>query len=480
MASATLENILKPRAETRGLACPSERNEGGPKWHPHPVKSSSEKKRLGLYAALIVLDAAILSLAFATANIVRLGNPLDPIGFTMLVVTIPIFFAVTFNNGAYSLRSLENPRFGALRVTQAFVLSIAAVLAAMFYLKASAEFSRIVMAIATIGSLVLLPFARISFGHIAGSRCGWRFTNQVLLVDGDCTMAEEDDPIILAAEVGLWPTLNDPEALDRAGQLLKHYDRVVIVCPRDRRSAWSSMLKGLGISVEIRAPELDGLGTLAIGRYGKNSTLVVSQGPLRLSDRIMKRLFDLGVAALALLITAPLLLAVAIAIKIDTPGPVLFRQPRVGLGNRIFWMYKFRSMRVEAHDLHCAKHTLPGDSRVTRVGAFLRKTSLDELPQLVNVLLGDMSIAGPRPHALGTRAGGSTFWELDDCYSHRHAIKPGMTGLAQVRGLRGSTFHKSDLTNRLQADLEYLSGWSIWRDISILGRTAKVLRYNAF
>jgi lipopolysaccharide/colanic/teichoic acid biosynthesis glycosyltransferase len=241
------------------------------------------------------------------------------------------------------------------------------------------------------------------------------------------------------------------------------------------------MLKGFGINVEILAPDLGRAGAICVGHYGGRTTILVSRGPLALRERLLKRAFDLAVAIPAILLLAPVIAAIALAIRLDSAGPIVFRQPRVGLGNRLFEMVKFRTMHAEALDRDGSRHTLAGDSRVTPVGAFLRRTSLDELPQLFNVLRGEMSIAGPRPHPLGALAGGSLFWKVDDRYWHRHAVKPGMTGLAQVRGLRGSTFHPADLRNRLQADLEYLAGWSIWRDVAILCATARVMVHrNAF
>jgi polysaccharide biosynthesis protein PslA len=138
-------------------------------------------------------------------------------------------------------------------------------------------------------------------------------------------------------------------------------------------------------------------------------------------------------------------------------------------------MYKFRSMRQQLSDLDGAQSTLRDDQRITRVGALIRRTSIDELPQLLNVLKGDMALVGPRPHALGSQAGEKLFWEVDDRYWTRHALKPGLTGLAQVRGLRGATDTESDLSDRLNADLEYLDGWSLWRDIQIVWGTLRVV-----
>lgn len=178
---------------------------------------------------------------------------------------------------------------------------------------------------------------------------------------------------------------------------------------------------------------------------------------------------------------APVLLLVAIAVKLDSPGPVLFKQPRVGRGNRSFQIMKFRSMRDEMSDRAGGRSTGRDDDRITRVGKIIRKTSIDELPQLFNVLLGDMSLVGPRPHALGSLAGDALFWEIDENYWLRHALKPGITGLAQVRGFRGATEQRSDLVNRLRADLEYIENWTITNEIVILVRTANVLIHrNAF
>ena len=162
-------------------------------------------------------------------------------------------------------------------------------------------------------------------------------------------------------------------------------------------------------------------------------------------------------------------------ILLEDGAPVLFVQRRVGRGNRFFAIYKFRSMRNERSDADGRTSASRDDDRITRVGRFIRATSIDELPQLFNVLAGDMSLVGPRPHAIGSQAGEKLFWEVDQRYWLRHALKPGITGLAQVRGWRGATECETDLKGRLQADLEYLRGWSLWRDIRILVATVKVV-----
>ena len=192
----------------------------------------------------------------------------------------------------------------------------------------------------------------------------------------------------------------------------------------------------------------------------------------------MKRLFDVVVAGVALLVLSPLLLLVALAIAIEDGRPILFVQPRLGRGNTFFQIYKFRSMRVDMTDHNGTVSADREDRRVTRIGKFIRRTSIDELPQLFNVLRGHMSLVGPRPHAIGSQAGERLFWEVDDRYWLRHALKPGLTGLAQVRGFRGATESELDLSSRLNADLEYLNGWSLWRDVMILLTTVRVLVHD--
>jgi lipopolysaccharide/colanic/teichoic acid biosynthesis glycosyltransferase len=169
------------------------------------------------------------------------------------------------------------------------------------------------------------------------------------------------------------------------------------------------------------------------------------------------------------------MLAVAIAIKLESRGPMLFRQPRLGFNGVPFEVWKFRSMYAEAGDLGASRQTERGDARVTRVGRFIRRTSIDELPQLFNVLRGHMSVVGPRPHALHTSAAGRNFQDLVDSYAARHRVLPGMTGWAQVHGLRGAVELPHKIEQRVQYDLFYIDNWSIWLDIRTMLMTLRVL-----
>jgi lipopolysaccharide/colanic/teichoic acid biosynthesis glycosyltransferase len=184
-----------------------------------------------------------------------------------------------------------------------------------------------------------------------------------------------------------------------------------------------------------------------------------------------KRAIDILGAAMAILIFLPLLCCIALAIRLETGGPVIFRQRRTGHLGRIFTIYKFRTMTV-AEDCAVVRQATRNDSRVTAVGGILRKLSLDELPQFFNVLKGDMSLVGPRPHAL---AHDQQYGELICSYVDRFRAKPGITGLAQVNGLRGEVHDLRCMTDRITADNLYIDGWSLGLDLAILARTAVVI-----
>jgi len=188
---------------------------------------------------------------------------------------------------------------------------------------------------------------------------------------------------------------------------------------------------------------------------------------------VAKRVFDVVASSAALLFLAPLLIAIAIAIKVTSPGPVLFHQHRYGYRNRFFRIYKFRSMRTDACDKAGVKQTVQGDARVTPIGRLLRKTSLDEIPQLINVIRGDMSLVGPRPHVPGMLAADLPYEDLVPYYFQRHSARPGITGLAQVSGCRGSTVEFNRAVSRVDYDLEYIEKWSLLMDIKIIIRTVR-------
>lgn len=189
---------------------------------------------------------------------------------------------------------------------------------------------------------------------------------------------------------------------------------------------------------------------------------------------LLKRISDLVLASLILMLISPVLLVVAIGVKRSSPGPVLFKQRRTGLDGEVIEVYKFRSMTVQDNG-DDVKQAIRGDARITPFGAFIRRTSLDELPQFINVLQGRMSIVGPRPHAV---AHNEQYRKIVRAYMARHKVKPGITGWAQVNGLRGETDTVEKMARRVEYDLEYLRNWSLGMDLLIIARTAKLMFFD--
>ena len=252
-------------------------------------------------------------------------------------------------------------------------------------------------------------------------------------------------------------------------------DQVILALPWSDEARMQALMRVFGdYPVDIRlAPDL-----MAYRGSGQAGPEVERLRLLRLSDRpirgwgaVVKTIEDYALAISGLALAGVPMALIALAVKLDSPGPVLFRQRRTGFNNRDFYVLKFRTMYEDAADPEVVRQVSEGDPRVTRVGAILRRTSLDELPQIFNVLWGDMSFIGPRPHAPGTRAGGRLFEEVASRYAARHRVKPGLTGLAQVRGWRGPTETEEKLIRRVESDLEYIETWSPWLDLTILVRT---------
>ncbi|KAF1695575.1 undecaprenyl-phosphate glucose phosphotransferase [Pseudoxanthomonas jiangsuensis] len=269
------------------------------------------------------------------------------------------------------------------------------------------------------------------------------------------------------------PCLGDPEELI---DYLEHnrVDQVWISLPlgeRDRIKDLLARLEHYPINLKL-VPDLFDFGMLNQqgDQIGSVPVINLRQGGVDRSSYfiVAKSLLDRLLALLAILVLWPLMLAIAIGVKLGSPGPALFRQRRHGLGGREFWMLKFRSMRMHASGAAGPAQATRNDSRVTPFGAFLRRTSLDELPQLFNVLGGSMSLVGPRPHA----AQHNTYYErLIQHYMHRHYVKPGITGWAQVNGYRGETPELRTMKKRVQYDLDYIRRWSLWLDLKIIALT---------
>jgi polysaccharide biosynthesis protein PslA len=255
---------------------------------------------------------------------------------------------------------------------------------------------------------------------------------------------------------------------------LHDIDRIVIAVSAKAETRVRELiarLAGLPQGISLILDFADG----PLDMVGRKPAMLVSGAAPNRRRAELKRLQDLLIGAAMLCAAAPVMLIVALAIKLDSPGPVFFRQRRHGFNNRPIDVWKFRTMRQEVCAPMIVRQTEANDPRITKLGRFLRKTSLDELPQLFNVLAGEMSLVGPRPHAIGMRTGDVESEKLVAAYAHRHRVKPGITGWAQIHGSRGPLQDAADVRERIAYDLDYIDRASFWLDLQIIVRTLPAL-----
>ncbi|MBV7265383.1 sugar transferase [Erythrobacter ani] len=444
------------------------------------VVPSLEKTRFRIYISMMAMDAVILHLSFVTAAFLYEGFRWQNQSLIAAQIILPLYFTIALYNRSYGARALAEWTYAARQALTSLMLSAAFVSFVAFYTKSTAQFSRVGVTLGLLLTAMALVASRWLIIRLIERFWNGKTRNFLIIQDGgpDFTLATAD--VISAREYQIDPAADDPYVLDRLGKLLRNRDKVIVSCPRERRNQWAFRLKSSGVHGEIVSEPARELGALGVQRYDDpdRTTLVVSTGPLSVRGRATKRAFDVLVASCGLILLSPLFLIVAACIKLTDGGPVLFVQQRTGRGNQLFKLLKFRSMRMDGLDTNGGRSTARRDDRVTRIGALIRRTSIDELPQLINVLRGEMSIVGPRPHAVESQAEDKYFWQIHALYWQRHCLKPGLTGLAQVRGHRGATEQEKDLTDRLQSDLEYIAGWSLMRDFQIIVRTLRVLTHD--
>lgn len=266
--------------------------------------------------------------------------------------------------------------------------------------------------------------------------------------------------------------------LARTGQL----DQVILALPQirqDRLEYIADTLSAASIDLCVLPRETLELKTgYRVNFLGSLPVFAIWQQPIRDVDGIVKEILDRGLAAVAVVLLSPILLLTCLAIRLESKGPILFRQKRFGFNNNEISVLKFRSMYIDRQDTSGAERTQKNDPRVTRVGRVIRRTSIDELPQLFNVLKGDMSLVGPRPHATMMRVGDKYYFDAVKGYTARHRVKPGITGLAQVRGLRGEIATTERARKRVEYDVYYIENWSPLLDIRIMIETVLKLIWD--
>ena len=287
------------------------------------------------------------------------------------------------------------------------------------------------------------------------------------------------------SEIGGCPVVGTTD--DLIAQVRKQLiDEVIIALPlraETRIGELVTKLRSLPVDLRLSLDPIAGVFPMrGISKAGSVQMIEILDRPLKHWSGVLKTIEDRVLGALLLVLAAPLIALISLAIRLDSRGPVFFKQRRFGFNNNTIDVFKFRTMRVEESDPTGAARTTPHDPRVTSVGRILRRLSLDELPQLLNVVLGDMSLIGPRPHVMAMKAGERLYHEAVGDYFLRHRVRPGITGWAQVHGLRGEIDTPEKARARVAYDLWYIDHWSFWLDIKILLMTMRVIlsRQNAY
>ena len=460
---------------------------------PRRAKDGSRVVRhqiLALSTGLLrALDIASVPVAGLIAYVVRYQSiAVEFRHGLMLALGMVVVANVMMIIDAYDLADLRTWRRQAVKLVGGWGVSIAILLAIAFFDKITDQYSRLWIGYWFVLGTALSATARFGVAAYIGRRrrtgtlsinvaiVGREpFAQQVMQQitwpgDVEVRVLGIFAPQLHAAGTGVAADATVPGLLRLARKM--HVDEIIVHLPEKRDAEFSAMLRKLGelpVNVNL-CPDLSDLPISPRKLTVLQETFMINvfERPLLGWAAVLKRAEDIMLSGLLLLFFAPLMLLIALLIRLDSRGPVLFRQLRFGFNNNPITVLKFRTMLVDAAKDAAAPQARRGDPRVTRIGRFLRRTSLDELPQLINVLKGEMSLIGPRPHAI---AHNEYYAETIDGYLRRHRVKPGITGWAQVNGLRGETASIEAMHDRLKHDLYYIENWSLRFDLLILLRT---------
>jgi Undecaprenyl-phosphate glucose phosphotransferase len=401
--------------------------------------------------------------------------------------------------GLYSLRALSAYVRQMPAVLAGWTISFAALVAGVFFLKIGQDVSRVwLLTWYASGAIVLLAERLIVGWYLRGAaRSGRLYHRAAIYGTGPVTerLIEEleadansfvritgifDDRVAPRAprQILGYPRLGGLRDLIAAGRS-KRLDLVIVSLPLAAEGRLESVARRLSeLPVDVKMPAgVTGLrfSPRIYSHVGSLAMIDLFDKPISGWGYVSKWLFDKVIGSLALALLAPLMLIIALAVKLESRGPVLFRQKRYGFNNEMIEVLKFRSMYIDRCDADASKLVTKDDPRVTRVGRFLRKMSLDELPQLINVVTGSLSLVGPRPHAAQAKAAGQLYDDVVDGYFARHKVKPGITGWAQIHGWRGETDTEEKIRKRIEHDLYYIENWSVFLDLYILAKTPLAL-----
>ena len=446
---------------------------------------------------------AVIGLALSAACL----SPLDGLIQRYLVIILAVATLSTFAfqiAGIYELQAFRNYEKQYVRLASAWSVVFLIIIGAAFFAKSGEMFSRLWFGGFYVSGLALLVISRTMLCYLVRrwTRAG-RFTRRTVIVGGGEPGAHVIDELHRQKDsdveiIGLFDDRGDDRSdTDCVGE--RKLGSVDDLLEFGRRTRIDLVIFSLPISAEVRILQmLKKLWVLPLDirlaahtnklkfrpqsySYIGNVPLIdMHDRPIADWDVVVKWLFDKIIGSIMLVVALPMLATIAIAVKLDSRGPVLFKQRRYGFNNDLIEVYKFRSMYADATDATANQQVTKEDPRVTSVGRLIRKASLDELPQLFNVVFkGDLSLVGPRPHAVNTKAEARLFADVVDGYFARHRVKPGITGWAQINGWRGETDTQEKIQRRVEHDLDYIENWSLLFDLLILARTPFALIKSA-
>ncbi|TPF75263.1 undecaprenyl-phosphate glucose phosphotransferase [Brucella gallinifaecis] len=412
--------------------------------------------------------------------------------FLTMIVGAGLFVLLMEINNGYQINILRSPSRHLKRVIISWISVLGAIAITGFLFKVSSDFSRVWFLIWTLSSLIILITTRlfISWKIRRWARNGILERRAVIVgggpnaealirlleqqVDNDiriCGIFDDRDDKRSPPIVAGYPKLGNIQELIEFARIAR-IDMLIVSLPISAEERILTILNKLWVlPVDIRLSAVNShlrFRPRAYSYIGTVPMLDIFDKPINDWDSVAKRIFDIVFSLLGIIALSPVMLATAIAIKLDSKGPVIFKQKRHGFNNEIINVWKFRSMYTEHSDPTARNPVTKNDPRVTRVGQFIRKTSIDELPQFFNSLTGSLSLVGPRPHAVTAHTHNVLFNEVVDGYFARHRVKPGVTGWAQINGWRGEIDNNDKLRMRTEYDLYYIENWSLWFDLKIL------------
>ncbi|OYU70077.1 MAG: hypothetical protein CFE28_08760 [Alphaproteobacteria bacterium PA2] len=458
------------------------------------VLEPSRRRLSGRLVTRMFQIGDILALCIGAALVHQAMPSLDLRLLTVIVAAAssPLMLAMA---GAYNFSRRENIAIQAVVVCAAMGASLGAAALVLIFSGSSEAVPRAFQLWALFGALPVLGLHILWWALVRRWRATGRLTPNIIVVGATGAASRLINSLLQSRDAHVLGLFDDRAArspstvegvpvLGGTRDLMNHrimpyVDRLVISVPSKARQRVRELIERLQVLpneiVLLLDKDEDGRESDAISRIADVPLAHISGPPSNEVRALFKRIQDVVIGALALVLTFPIMLATMVAIKLDSPGPIFFRQRRHGFNNEEILVWKFRSMRVEMTDAKAHQQVRAGDARVTRVGRFIRKTSIDELPQIFNVLAGQMSLVGPRPHAIGMKTGDVESARLVAEYAHRHQMKPGMTGWAAIKGSRGPVDTPELVERRVALDIEYIQRQSFWLDLWIMFITVPVL-----